>query len=628
MGFQISPGVAVAEVDLTTVVPSVASTIGAYAGAFNWGPIGLPLLIPDENNLVFFFGKPDANTFQSWFTPANFLAYSSTLRVTRVGSALHKNATSNGNGVLIKNPDTYTNQFSTGGNAEGPWAARWAGAVGNSLKVSLCSGANSFSSNLTSQQALTANVSNVSNIVTFSGNVNPFLVVGDFLKIGTNPYIQVASVGSNLVSLISNPTTTLTGAVAVRKWEFADKFLSAPGTSASALAVGGANDECHLIVTDEDGKFTGVPKTVLEKYQFMSKAFDTKNDDGSSNYYVQRLINDSDFIWWIAHPGAGANWGNTAQFTTFTDIYRPITVSMTGGVDGTPTDGEITSTYDLYGNPDTIDVSLIMTGPASATVAAYVINNVGELRKDCVVFVSPLFVNVVGNSPNELNDVTTFRNLMPVSSYAVMDNNWKYQFDKYNNTYRWVPLNGDIAGLCAQTDTTNDPWFSPGGFNRGQIKNVVKLAWNAARADRDNLYNISINPIVSFPGEGTILYGDKTLLAKPSAFDRINIRRLFIILEKSISQAAKFSLFEFNDSFTRAQFVSLVEPFLRTVQGRRGITDFRVVCDESNNTGDVIDLNQFVGDIYIKPARSINFIQLNFVATATGVDFSEIVGKF
>lgn len=628
MGFQLSPGVTVSEIDLTTVIPSVATTAGAFVGRFQWGPIGLPVLIPDEVTLVSTFGQPNSNTFQHFFSAANFLAYGSNLTVVRAAAANYKNATANGNGVLIKNRDNYDAQFASGGSAEGPWSARWAGAIGNSLKVSLCNGANSYASNVTAHSTFTANVSNVSNIVTFSGNVAPYIVVGDMLKVGSNPYIKVASVASNLVSLISNPTTTLTGAIALRKWEFADRFIAAPGTSAFVASEGGANDELHVVVVDGNGLFTGVPGTILEKYQFLSKATDAVNDDGSSNYYVNRINQLSDYLWWIAHPTAATNWGVSGLNTTFNDIYRPATGFLAGGKDDAPLDSDITSGWDLFANPDTIDIALCITGPASTTVDAYVINNIGEVRRDCVVFISPLFVNVVNNSGNELNDVTTTRGVLPSSSYAFMDNNWKYQFDKYNDVYRWVPLNGDIAGLCVRTDTDRDPWFSPGGFNRGQIKNVVRLAYNPSRADRDTLYRQSVNPVVSFPGEGTVLYGDKTMLAKPSAFDRINVRRLFIILEKSISIAAKFSLFEFNDTFTRAQFVSMVEPFLRLVQGRRGITDFRVVCDETNNTGEIIDRNEFVGDIYIKAARSINFIQLNFVATRSGVAFDEIVGKF
>jgi phage tail sheath protein FI len=269
-----------------------------------------------------------------------------------------------------------------------------------------------------------------------------------------------------------------------------------------------------------------------------------------------------------------------------------------------------------------------MTGAHSQAVSEYVLENIVETRKDCVALISPEYSDVVNNAGDEVADITAYRNQFNSSSYAIMDSGWKYQFDKYNNVYRWIPLNGDIAGLCARTDNDRDPWFSPAGFNRGQIKNVVKLSWYPNKTDRDELYKIGVNPVISFPGEGVILYGDKTMLTRPSAFDRINVRRLFIVLEKAIARAAKYSLFEFNDEFTRAQFVGLIEPFLRDVQGRRGIFDFRVVCDNSNNTPEVIDRNEFVGDIYIKPARSINFIQLNFIAVRTGVAFEEIVGRF
>jgi len=294
----------------------------------------------------------------------------------------------------------------------------------------------------------------------------------------------------------------------------------------------------------------------------------------------------------------------------------------------TPGTDDLIRGYDFFKDPEIVDISLVLAGATSQTVATHLISNIAEARKDCLVFLSPRRDDVVDQAGSERANITTFRNLLNSSSYAVMDSAWKYQYDKYNDVYRYIPMNGDTAGLCVRTDTERDPWFSPAGFNRGQIKNVIRLSFNPTKAERDELYKIGVNPVVTFPGEGTILFGDKTLLAKPSAFDRINVRRLFIVLEKAIAKAAKFSLFEFNDEFTRAQFVALVEPFLRDVQGRRGIFDFRVVCDETNNTGEVIDRNEFIGDIYIKPARSINFIQLNFVAVRTGVAFDEVVGKF
>lgn len=295
--------------------------------------------------------------------------------------------------------------------------------------------------------------------------------------------------------------------------------------------------------------------------------------------------------------------------------------------------GDVLRAYDVFRSAEDIDISLVLTGKSrgasnGAQLGNYLVDNIAERRKDCVVFISPEKADVVDNVTDISEDVVEFRNSCRSTSYAVLDSGYKYQYDKYNDQYRWVPLNGDIAGLAAYTDSIRDAWWSPAGFNRGQIKNIVKLAWNPKKGERDILYKNGVNPIVNFPGQGIVMFGDKTLLAKPSAFDRINVRRLFIVLEKAIATAAKFTLFEFNDEFTRASFVNLVTPFLRDVQGRRGVTDFVVVCDETNNTGEVVDRNEFVGDIYIKPARSINFIQLNFVAVRSGVEFSEVIGNF
>ena len=388
----------------------------------------------------------------------------------------------------------------------------------------------------------------------------------------------------------------------------------------------------HVIVVDEDGGFSnGVANTVLEKFAFVSKASDAKFGDGATNYYVNVLNQRSRYVWWASHVSGNSNWGTTAASKTYDAANgqrNPTYRSLSGGADGTITAGAINTAYSLFANSDVVDLSLIISGPGNATVAGHLISNIAEVRKDCLVFLSPTKTSVVDNIGSETTSIIAYRDSLTSSSYSVMDSGYKYQFDKYNDVYRYVPLNGDIAGACARTDLERDPWFSPGGFNRGTIKNVVKLAWNPTKTERDNLYVKGINPVVSFQGEGTVLFGDKTMLSRPSVFDRINVRRLFIVLEKSISSAARSSLFEFNDQFTRAQFVNLVEPYLRDVQGRRGITDFRVVCDESNNTPNIIDANQFVGDIYIKPARSVNFIQLNFVAVRTGVSFEEIVGRF
>jgi phage tail sheath protein FI len=330
----------------------------------------------------------------------------------------------------------------------------------------------------------------------------------------------------------------------------------------------------------------------------------------------------------ISYGTTVATWGGVAANTAFANVTNQL-ITLATGSDEVPNDGKLQTGWDLFKNKETVDISLVLTGDSSVTNQQYVIDNIVNSRMDCVAFVSPPKTSVVNQAGSESTNITTWlTSLSRSSSYVVADSGWKYQYDKYNNTYRWIPLNADIAGLCVYTDTIRDPWFSPAGFNRGAIKNCVKLAWNPSKTYRDTLYAAGVNPVVSFPGQGTVLFGDKTLQSKPSAFDRINVRRLFIVLEKAISTAAKFSLFELNDEFTRAQFVALVTPFLRDIQGRRGITDFKVVCDSTNNTQQVIDSNQFVGDIYIKPARSINFIQLNFVAVATGVDFTTVVGKF
>jgi hypothetical protein len=415
-------------------------------------------------------------------------------------------------------------------------------------------------------------------------------------------------------------------------WAYSTVFNGAPGTSTFVANQNGENDEMHIVVIDKDGKFSGTANSVLERFSYVSKASDAKRDDGSSNYYVNVINDSSKYIWWMSHPTNNAeNWGATSANTAFGDqLNVATTLSLTGGSYNVSTAAEISSGYDKFKNAEDVDISLIMTSGHGPVVVSYVADNIAEYRRDAVFFASPSRANVVNqpDNTNTANNIVGERNAMTSTSYGVMDSGWKYQFDKYNNVYRWVPLNGDIAGLCVRTDYDRDPWFSPAGLNRGVIKNAIKLAWNPNKTNRDILYKNGINPVITLPGQGTVLYGDKTMLAKPSAFDRINVRRLFIVLEKAIVKASQYSLFEFNDAFTRAQFVSLVEPYLRDVQGRRGIFDFRVVCNETNNTPEVIDRNEFVGDIYIKPARSINFIQLNFIATRTGVSFDEIVGRF
>jgi phage tail sheath protein FI len=634
MAFQLSPGVNVSEIDLTTIVPSVATSIGGIAGNFNWGPVGEVVTVSSENNLVSRFGEPDNTNYEYWFSAANFLAYSNNLKVVRAANtSSSNNSTANGTGVLIKNSDDYAANRETATNtAYGPFAARYAGALGNTLRISMCPSTQAFSANLSVTDSLRANAVAAScTVININGTADARanLANNDLISLdGGSTYIRVAEVNATAIITATAPGVVTVGTPVLRKWQYADQFGVAPGTSAYVSALNGSGDEMHVIVVDEDGQFSGgVANTVLEKYSFVSKASDSTNNDGSTNYYKTVINAQSKYVWWLGHQPGSSNWGTTAVAKTFTNINTPFSASMSDGADGTIGNTEIVAAYNFFSNPDVVDVSLLISGPGNATVGASLIA-LAESRKDCMVFLSPLKTNVVNNAGSESTSILTHRAGFTSSSYAFMDSGYKYQYDRYTDVYRWVPLNGDIAGVCARTDQERDPWYSPGGLNRGIIKNVIKLAFNPTKTERDNLYVQGVNPVVTFQGEGTILFGDKTMLNRPSAFDRINVRRLFIVLEKTIARASRSSLFEFNDQFTRAQFVNLVEPYLRDVQGRRGITDFRVVCDESNNTAEVIDSNRFVGDIYIKPARSVNFIQLNFVAVRTGVSFDEIVGRF
>lgn len=636
MAFQLSAGINTSEIDFTTVVPSAILTAGGLAGNFNWGPANEVTTVTDESRLFERFQKPDSTNYEYWFSASNFLSYSGNLQLVRAANTTStRNATANGLGILIENEDDYTSNHEGATNtAYGPFAARFAGACGNTLRVSICSSSQAFSSNLTSTDSMRANSLNYlvdnTSVININGTADARanLVAGDLISIDDgSSFIRVASVNATAITVASALTANIAlGKAITRKWQYHDQFRVAPGTSTFVADKGGSNDELHVIVLDEDGKFSGTANTVLEKYAFLSKASDAISDDGASNFYKNVINERSAYVWWMGHQPGQTNWGTAASGTNFSAITSIFSASMSSGADGTIGTSEIINAYDKFANADETNISLLISGPGDATVATSLIA-LAESRKDCMVFLSPPKSSVVNNAGNEATSVVAYRDTLTSTSYASLDSGYKYQYDKYNDVYRYVPLNGDIAGLCARTDSDRDPWFSPGGLTRGQIKNVIKLSYNPSKADRDILYVKGINPVVSFPGEGTILFGDKTLLNKPSVFDRINVRRLFIVLEKSITRAARSSLFEFNDSFTRTQFVGIVEPFLRTVQGRRGITDFRIICNESNNPPNVIDNNQFVGDIYIKPSRSINFIQLNFIAVRTGVEFEEIVGR-
>ena len=462
------------------------------------------------------------------------------------------------------------------------------------------------------------------------------LTLGDLVTVtGNGEEKKIKTIANNTYATVDTPfVATAAGSSFSRTWEYAASFDDHPLTTTHVAKNLGSQDELHVIIVDEDGEVSGANNTVLETYAGVSVATGAKTEDGQSNYYKDKINRRSSYVRWMDHDSSGdadASLGTTAWGGPSTGTFNAkgaiVTASMTGGSDGSAsTDGNIQIGLDEFKNTEEVDVTLLMTGDASAATQIYAINNIAEYRKDCLAFISPLQTQVVNNAGQELTDVKGHRDVMPSSSYAVMDSGWKYMYDKYNDVYRYIPLNGDIAGCCAFTDDTRDPFWSPAGAVRGNIRNAIKLPFNPNKTQRDGLYKKGINPVVGMPGQGILLFGDKTLLAKPSAFDRINVRRLFILLEKSIANMAKSFLFEFNDSFSRSRFVSTVEPFLRNIRGRQGIQDFAVVCDESNNSGDVIDRNEFRGDIYVKPSRSINFIQLQFVAVRSGVEFSEITG--
>jgi hypothetical protein len=854
MAFQLSPGVNVSEIDLTTVVPAVATSDGAFAGVFRWGPVGERVLVDSENALVSRFAKPTNFNPETFFTAANFLSYANRLYISRAadtvgatpvvsanvtggnnilvigdttplsvgmyiaqcsnasitfGNSTVNTATLSGVTIVSKNSSTITlssnttavqgsvsfyfarpetaytavafdtasanafvanlvNQIVKNENdytlkdgtfdSDVVYVSRYPGALGNSLRVSICDTSASYNSNIdianstvntaiqfvvgsntatvkfvgssnasantvkalisTTDQILAGNssiglqymqvtglavASNTTANVSFNGNADVSSAL-NFITVSSNPFVNgdivvyANAAGNSVISGLNSGTsyhivqanstgfkvsatplgdeisltstadsnssftanvnvlsvsfedpyrlhTAYVSNAIARYWEFFNVVDVAPGQSNYQLYNGNtsAQDELHVVVVDNDGGFSGTPGTVLEVYRGLSRASDAKNDDGTVNYYKDVINQNSNYVWWTNDRSTAVS--NTAANLISATSSAPMSTHLVLGADGltesTATLGILGTAYDLFAAAEDIDISLVLQGkPMGGTtvvggrtvqnfqLANYIIDNITDVRRDCIALISPDKNTVLNNVGDEALDLKAWRGAVHSSSYAVLDSGYKYQYDKYNDIYRWIPLNGDIAGLCVRTDNTNDAWWSPAGFNRGQIKNLVKIAFNPRKSERDVLYSNGINPVVTFPGQGTVLYGDKTLQAKPSAFDRINVRRLFIVLEKAISTSAKYSLFEFNDAFTRAQFRNLVTPYLRTIQGRRGITDFLVVCDDTNNTPQIIDTNQFVGDIYIKPARSINFIQLNFVAVPTGVQFSEVVGKF
>ena len=601
MAFQVSPGVQVKELDLTTIVPTIATTPAGFVGLFSWGPANEVATVSSENELRELYGEPNDANAAHWWTAGSFLRYGSNLQVVRAEPDTSLNA---GHGVsggvtgcfpLTDKLASTTGALQSADYDSGTFVARYPGKLGNSIGVA----------------------------------------VWDSAAEGTSAF--------DAGTFANWGPTGETGL-------WAAYFREEPDTSQKAQnATGittGFNDELHVLVFDADGKLTGTKNTPLEIYEAVSKATDAKLPDGSTNYYRNRINNLSEYvavtkaveqtnprglnqtIGEVYGGDAGASFGAFFDAGDADEAKIREGVALTGGTAAGGEGGatsEITLQYDaIFDNAEERDVSFLISGPADTALKNNLVS-IAEKRKDCIVTLSPDSDAVVEQSSGQAAAILADAAAVTTkSSFAVMDSGWKLVYDPYNDVYRYVPLNGDIAGLMVASDQDSEPWFSPAGFSRGRLRNVIKLAYSPNKADRDALYVKGVNPVVAFESEGVVLFGDKTMLAKPSAFDRINVRRLFNILEKSISTAAKFSLFEFNDEFTRASFRNLVEPFLRDVQARRGIFDFKVVCDESNNTPVVIDRNEFVADIYIKPARSINFITLNFIATPTGVDFEEI----
>tara|TARA_B100001113_G_scaffold202104_1_gene165610 strand:- start:686 stop:2767 length:2082 start_codon:yes stop_codon:yes gene_type:complete len=693
MSFLVSPGVHVREIDLTNVVPAVATSIGAIASAFEKGPVGSIVNITSEEELVQIFGKPqnDSNQFENFFAAANFLGYTDALKVVRCESGI-LNATANGAGLLIRDDDHYDNDFDDGQGSVGEWVARTAGTHGNAIGVSICATATAYE-----QTAVTTTSGTEAKGQTIISVTDASVFgVGDIVNFGETGNIEYETTAVNT----SDNTITIkllddvngeglqnaisSGTNIRRRWRFYDLFDGAPGTSSYATERGrGTSDEMHIVVYDYTGQQSGFDvdangnrtNGVLETYPNLSKNINAKSPQGDSIYYPYVIRKSSQFVYWTDHNSAGVNWGTDIDATTgnivlnstdgsadagdkisledgsgasgsiemesgssaYSALNTPTKSELDGGTDDyAVTAGELDTAYGKFDDTESEDINLVLGGrgggagdtSSSQDTHVTMLTALVERRRDCVAFVSPFRSATVGvSSSNTATDnVVDAFDLCPSSSYVVYDSAYKYQYDKYNDVFRFVPMNGDTAGLCANTDNVADAWFSPAGFNRGGVRNAIKLSYNPKKAERDRLYRARINPVVNFPGQGVTLFGDKTALAKPSAFDRINVRRLFLVLEKAIATAAKFQLFEFNDEFTRAQFRNLVEPFLRDVQGRRGIQDFSVVADATNNTGEVIDRNEFIADIFVKPARSINFITLNFIATRTGVAFSEVGG--
>ena len=649
--FSLSPSVDIIESEANGIVQSVATSIGGYAGKFIWGPAYKRVDVDSEQSLVRLFGKPTSYNADDWFTASNYLSYSNFLKVVRsVNRTVATNAVAAGNAVLVANEEEAISLLPT--LAANKVIARYVGYMGNNIEVSIADSASfglwkyrslfstsgqTYTTTLTLPVSITADVTSGSDIVSGIHIISGSFTVGQVLSSANLPVgttlieiINQTTIRISLPAVTSGSQVSITGSITQTRTVVPGQ----PGTSAFVENRGGSNDEVHVVVVDRTGLITGVAGTVLEQYTKLSKAYDARTSTGTANYYKDVINQSSAWIYLTAiETVTGGDAIGSASTSAFGNITTAPVYTLSGSVEGehSLTAADFIAGFDLFADPTQCDLSYLITGSAAdgandAEVARHCIEAIAEIRKDIVVFHSPPLAAVLGNLGNEIRDIIAYRNKFNNSTYAVMDTGWKYQYDRYNDTYVWVPLNADLAGLCARVDSTNDAWWSPGGYNRGYIKNVVRLAFNPTSKSihRDVLYPEGINPVITEAGTGTILLGDKTMTKRPTLFGSIGPRRLFIIIEKAIANMAKYTLFEFNDSITRSRFYNTLVPYLRDIQGRRGCTDFKVICDETVNTPFVIENSQFVARILVRPNLSINYITLNFVAVGPTVTFDEI----
>ena len=663
----LSPGVEIQERDLTIgSIETVEVNVGAIAGAFAKGPVLKPVRISSEAQLIEQFGEPSEGNATTWWTAASFLQYGGVLDVVRVATSGQLTASDDNvtSPYTLSIPTIEVYESTYAGATANPfkWAARNPGSESNAIKVAI----------IDKGADVTLTLNGALSVSTIGTQVVTAAASPGASKSG---YIYDWDSSTNKVSLITSDTWDTTDIVengvsdlnvsATSDWYDSqiayggvgwNSVAPRPGTSPYVADRGGANDEMHVVVFDSTGSITGTPNTLLEKFTYVSKANDGKTSSGAVNYYPTVIQNKSQYIYWGSHENdaydvsanqeitsspnfAGTGNGGSTSATTFdlfsSDSNNRSYTFVKGAETLSATSGEIITGLNEFVDTETLDIDYLLMGPGDASsktntqaIAAKVLS-VCSGRKDAVGFISPYYGDVVGvtSSATQTQNVVDFYSNMQATSFGVFDSGWKYIYDRFADKYRYVPLNGDVAGLCASVTANGTPWFSPAGLNRGAIRGAVKLAYSPTKSERDQLYQRRINPVTSLPGQGIVLFGDKTALASPSAFDRINVRRLFNVIEKTIGNAAKGVLFELNDEFTRNNFKNVVEPFLRGIQAERGITDFLVVCDTTNNTGAIIDANEFKADFYIKPARSINFITLTFIATRTGVSFEEVIPR-